>query len=314
MDEILALAIFAIVFVSMMVYLSRSIGDAQQNRNTLSRMTPAQLIAEDMLRRRSPESGRLDSWLQQLDLVQNLEESMWQAGINRRVSTLFLAIALMAGATALIALSQGERPIYALAAAIGVGSLPIVYLRFRRKRRLKAFNLQLPFALDLMKTSLEAGHSLQRALQVLVGEFHDPLGGEFRTVLEQTRIGLPLPRALEELLRRVPEDDLRLMTVAVRVQSEVGSSLAGIMGRLSELVRLRQRLRLQIRSLTGQARMGGLVVGLMPVFVLGLFSITEPNYTRMLIDDPAGHMIIKFAVFADLCAALWIRRLLQVTY
>jgi tight adherence protein B len=313
MDELLAVAIFAIVFVSMMVYLSRSVGDAEQNRNTISRMTP-QLIADDMLRRRSPDSGRLDGWLQQLNLAQNFEESMWQAGINRRVSSLFLAIAFLAGTGALIGLSQGQSPLFTLIGAIGAGSLPIIYLRFRRKRRLKAFNQQLPFALDLMKTSLEAGHSLQRALQVLVGEFNDPLGGEFRTVLEQTRIGLPLPRALEELLRRVPEDDLRLMTVAVRVQSEVGSSLAGIMGRLSELVRLRQRLRMQIRSLTGQARMGGLVVGLMPILVLTLFSITEPSYTRMLIDDPAGHLIIKFALVADFCAAIWIRRLLQVTY
>ena len=239
MDELLAVAIFAIVFVSMMVYLSRSVGDAEQNRNTINRMTP-QLIADDMLRRRSPDSGRLDGWLQQLNLAQNFEESMWQAGINRRVSSLFLAIALLAGTGALVGLLQGQSLLFALAGALGAGSLPIIYLRIRRKRRLKAFNQQLPFALDLMKTSLEAGHSLQRALQVLVGEFNDPLGGEFRTVLEQTRIGLPLPRALEELLRRVPEDDLRLMTVAVRVQSEVGSSLAGIMGRLSELVRLRQ--------------------------------------------------------------------------
>jgi len=76
-----------------------------------------------------------------------------------------------------------------------------------------------------MKSSLEAGHSLNRGLQVVVQEFADPLAGEFRTVLEQTRIGLPLPRALEDMLKRVPEEDLRLLVVAVKVQSEVGSSL-----------------------------------------------------------------------------------------
>ena len=59
-------------------------------------------------------------------------------------------------------------------------------------------------------------------MQVLVSEFADPLGSEFRTVLEQNRIGLPLPRALEDMLKRVPEDDLRLLVVAVRVQTEVG--------------------------------------------------------------------------------------------
>ena len=106
---------------------------------------------------------------------------------------------------------------------------------------------------------------MPRALQVLIGEFADPLGGEFRTVLEQTRIGLPLGRALEDMLQRVPEDDLKLLVVAVKVQTEIGSSLAAIIGRLSEIVRIRQRFRLQIKALTAQSRMGGMVVGLLPV-------------------------------------------------
>ena len=153
---------------------------------------------------------------------------------------------------------------------------------------MKAFGAQLPFALDLIKSSLEAGHSLQRALQVLVSEFADPLGSEFRTVLEQNRIGLPLPRALEDMLKRVPEDDLRLLVVAVRVQTEVGSSLAQIVGRLSEIVRIRQRLRMQIRALTAQSRLGGMVVGCLPIVVLIIFSLIQPGYTDQLFHDPTG--------------------------
>ena len=111
-----------------------------------------------------------------------------------------------------------------------------------------------------MKSSLEAGHSLNARCKLWYSEFADPLGGEFRTVLEQNRIGLPLPRALEDMLKRVPEEDLRLLVVAVRVQTEVGSSLALIVGRLSEIVRTRQRLRMQINALTAQSRLGGIVV------------------------------------------------------
>jgi tight adherence protein B len=192
--------------------------------------------------------------------------------------------------------------------------LPVMNIRFRRKRRLRAFGAQLPFALDLIKGSLEAGHSLPRALQVLVGEFADPLGGEFRTVLEQTRIGLPLGRALEDMLQRVPEDDLKLMVVAVKVQTEIGSSLASIVGRLSEIVRIRQRLRLQIKALTAQSRMGGMVVGLLPVIVLGAFSVIQPGYTDSLFHDPTGQMILKAACAMDMMALFTIRRLLRVDY
>ncbi len=194
------------------------------------------------------------------------------------------------------------------------GSLPLLFIQWKKQRRLKAFAAQLPFALDLIKSSLEAGHSLQRALQVLVSEFADPLGSEFRTVLEQNRIGLPLPRALEDMLKRVPEDDLRLLVVAVRVQNEVGSSLAQIVGRLSEIVRIRQRLRLQIKALTAQSRMGGMVVGCLPIVVLFLFSLVQPTYTDQLFHDPTGQKILKFAIGADIMALLTIRRLLRVNY
>jgi tight adherence protein B len=192
--------------------------------------------------------------------------------------------------------------------------LPVAYIRFRRARRLKNFVQQLPFALDLMKSSLEAGHSLNRGLQLTVQEFGDPLGSEFRTVLEQTRIGLPLPRALEDMIKRVPEDDLRLLVVAIKVQNEVGSSLAGIVGRLAEIVRTRQRLRLQIRALTAQSRMGGMIVGLLPAIVLGAFSLIQPGYAQTLFTDPTGIKILKFAIILDALAFIVIRRLLKLKF
>jgi tight adherence protein B len=79
---------------------------------------------------------------------------------------------------------------------------------------------------------------------------------------------LPLPRAMEEMLKRVPMEDLQLLVVAIKVQSEVGSSLAQIIGRLSEIVRTRQRLEQQVHALTAQSRMSGMVVGLLPAAIL----------------------------------------------
>src|ERR1700674_514534 len=181
-----------------------------------------------------------------------------------RVSEMVLIICMLFAAGALLGELFWKGTVFAVGTGAAFGFLPIVYIRIRRVRRMRAFIQQLPFALDLMKSSLEAGHSLNRGLQVVVQEFGDPLGSEFRTVLEQTRIGLPLPRALEDMLKRVPEDDLRLLVVAVKVQTDVGSSLAGLVGRLAEIVRTRQRLRLQIRALTAQSRMGGMIGGFAP--------------------------------------------------
>ncbi len=315
MDFLMASCIFALVFVGVLIFFSSRGSEVEQQREVARRLTrPDDEIEIDVMRKARPEGGTLLTALYNLNLARKLEQAMWQAGMYMRVPDILLIIVLMFGAGLFGGNIFFGDMWFALGTALITGSLPLLYIQFRKQRRLKAFGAQLPFALDLIKSSLEAGHSLQRALQVLVSEFADPLGSEFRTVLEQNRIGLPLPRALEDMLKRVPEDDLRLLVVAVRVQTEVGSSLAQIVGRLSEIVRIRQRLRLQIKALTAQSRMGGMVVGCLPIVVLFLFSLVQPTYTDQLFHDPTGQKILKFAIGADIMALLTIRRLLRVNY
>ncbi len=316
MDILLSSAIFIAVFVVLLVIFTRSAGDADRKHELLRRMVPNEDEGEeaDITRKQLSEEGTLLKALYRLNIFRALEKSMWQAGIYMLLSEMLLIILLMfVAGFALGKLFWGDQLI-AAGTGVGAASLPIVYIRLRRKRRLAAFLQQLPYALDLMKTSLEAGHTLNRGLQVVVQEFADPLAGEFRNVVEQTRIGLPLPRALEELLKRMPVEDLRLLVVAVKVQSQVGSSLAQIIGRLSEIVRTRQRLRLQIRTLTAQARMSGIIVGLLPVVVLGVFSLMQPSYTGVLFHDPTGLKILKSAIVMDAAALFTIRRLLRLDY
>jgi tight adherence protein B len=312
---IAAAAVFAFVFIVFVLGATWVSQTTEQNREVVRRMTrPPDELDVDITRKRKPEEHSAFGSLVDFDLMRSLEEMMWQAGLYMRVSEMLLIICLLACAGFFVGELIFKGPTFALLVGAGFGLLPILYIRFRRTRRMKAFIAQLPFALDLVKSSLEAGHSLNRGLQVVVQEFSDPLGSEFRTVLEQTRIGLPLPRALEDMLKRVPEDDLRLLVVAVKVQSEVGSSLAVIVGRLAEIVRTRQRLRLQIRALTSQSRLGGIIVALLPVIVLGAFSILDRRYADALFFDPAGITLLKIAAGLDLTAFIVIRRLLRVDF
>src|SRR5690242_18049728 len=215
MDILLTGAIFACVFVAVMILAAARGGGAQEKEQLSQRMMRPEADEDgdiDITRRsHKQEQSPLMTVLRQFNFLRNLEENMWQAGMYWRVSDVLLLIVLLFGA----GWAGGEAfwgdGYFATASGIALAALPVAYIRFMRKRRLKAFGGQLPFALDLIKSSLEAGHSLPRALQVLVGEFADPLSGEFRTVLEQTRIGLPLGRALEDMLKRVPEDDLKLL-------------------------------------------------------------------------------------------------------
>src|SRR6266481_8108727 len=315
MDFLMASGIFTIVFVFVLILSSSRGTEVEQQREVARRLTrPADEIEIDVMRKQRPQEGALLGALYGLNVLRNLEEAMWQAGMYMRIGDMLLIIVLAFGAGLFGGNLFFHDMWFALVTAVVTGIMPLLYIQFRKKRRLKAFATQLPFALDLIKSSLEAGHSLQRALQVLVSEFADPLGSEFRTVLEQNRIGLPLPRALEDMLKRVPEEDLRLLVVAVRVQTEVGSSLAQIVGRLSEIVRIRQRLRLQINALTAQSRLGGLIVGLLPVVVLAMFSLINRDYASELFFDPTGIKILKIAAGLDLCAFVTIRRLLRMDF
>ncbi|MGH7914204.1 MAG: type II secretion system F family protein, partial [Candidatus Binataceae bacterium] len=199
----------------------------------------------DPLARTGPRSraanGLFKGFLPRLDLMRRLEQYMWQAGMYQSAyRTLLLMGGLLAAGVTGGTLVSGDLLI-SIGAGLGLCVTPLIYIRFKRTRRLKAFLIQFPYALDLIKSSLEAGHTLQRGMQVVEHEFAEPLGGEFRTVVEQARLGLPIGQALADMLARVPEDDLRLFVVAVKVQAEVGSSLAQIIARLSDIVRTRQR-------------------------------------------------------------------------
>src|SRR5579875_1848859 len=237
MDVFITTGVFALVFIGALVLLTTRSGDAEQKQNLLRRMArPDDELDVDILRRQRPrDRSELLAVLARLNLLRRLEENMWQAGIYMRLSEMLLIVLLMMLAGLFLGQAIWHDMLFGLGCGVGLATLPLIYIRFRRARRMRAFGQQLPFALDLMKSSLEAGHSLNRGLQVVVQEFSDPLGSEFRTVLEQTRIGLPLPRALEDMLKRVPEDDLRLLVVAGKVQNEVGSSLTAIIGRLAEI-------------------------------------------------------------------------------
>ncbi len=324
MDLIIATGVFALVLALILVLVTGKRDDSVRAADLLEDVTrpEADVGGEGLMRtggrrRRPRATNRREELLEifyRANLLHRLEESMWQAGLYLRVSEMLLIIVLMFGTGFALGKLVLHDTIIALVIGVAMGVLPMLYIRFRRRRRMREFVIQLPFALDLIKSSLEAGHSLLRGLQVLVQEFADPLGGEFRTVLEQTRLGMPLTRALDEMLKRMPEEDLRLLVVAIKVQSEVGSSLGQIVGRLSEIVRTRQRLQQQIRTMTAQSRMSGMVVGLLPAIVLGIFSLVQPGYARVLFYDPSGIAALKLAIGLDLMAFFTIRRILKVDF
>jgi tight adherence protein B len=156
--------------------------------------------------------------------------------------------------------------------------LPIFYMRRQQGRRLVKFDNQLADMLSLMVNGLRAGYSTMQALEAVSRELPAPISDEFRRVVQEMQIGIPMDTSLENLTRRIPSKDLDLVVTAMSVQREVGGNLAEILDTISHTIRERVRVKGEIRVLTSQVMMSGRVLALMPVAVVVLMYFINRQY------------------------------------
>lgn len=240
-----------------------------------------------------------------------LEHWLAQAGLEMTIQQ-FLGLTLLTAVAGSLLTALWLNPGIACFYGAGFGALPTLYVLMQRKKRLATFSQQLPYVADFMRSTLRAGHPLARGLQMAAENAPEPMGTELRLAVEQMRFGASLPEALESMFKRVPEESLGFFLAAVRVQAQVGSSLAEILDRVAEAIRSRQRLQQQIKTLTAQARMSGYLVGAMPFILLVVFTLIRPDYTGMLFHDRAGNKLLEAAIVMDLIALFIINRMVQI--
>jgi tight adherence protein B len=161
-----------------------------------------------------------------------------------------------------------------------------MFVRFRVSRRRKAFEAQLPEALALIASSLQAGHTPLRAVQSMVEECEPPLSEEFARVVTETSLGDPLADSLERLAHRLELPDLAWVVQAIRIQQTVGGKLADLLFTLSEFMRAREEIRREVRVLTAEGRMSAWVLGGLPVFVFFSVKTMNPEYLAPLLRMP----------------------------
>jgi tight adherence protein B len=162
--------------------------------------------------------------------------------------------------------------------------LPIVYVRTRQSRRLKAFDSQLPDVLDHLQGSLRAGYGLLQAVEWVSKQLPKPAGVEFDRVIREVQLGRPLLDALDTMVERIPSDDLALIVTAIKIQYEVGGSLAEILEIVAHTIRERVRIMREINVLTAQQRYSGYVLMVMPIALAIFLIIISPEYEMRLFE------------------------------
>jgi len=174
---------------------------------------------------------------------------------------------------------------------VGVGTLiPRFYVRRQQGKRLVRFNEQLPDMLGLMVNGLRAGYSVMQAMEAVSKELPPPISDEFRRVVQEIQIGLPIERAMDNLYRRIPSEDLDLTITALNVQREVGGNLAEILDTISYTIRERVRIKGEIRVLTSQVVYSSRFLSSMPILIaVALWFMNRPY--MMMFFNPDSRMI-----------------------
>lgn len=158
------------------------------------------------------------------------------------------------------------------------GFLPGIYVRNQQSKRLKRFNSQLPDMLNLMVNGLRAGYSTMQAMEAVSKEMPAPICDEFRRVVQEMQLGIQMEKALANLLRRIPSEDLDFVVTAINVQREVGGNLAEIIDVITYTIRERIRIKGEISALTAQATYSGRALSIMPVGLLCILWFLNRSY------------------------------------
>ena len=235
-----------------------------------------------------------------------------QSGVRTTPGAITMISAATAAAAAVLAMlfvRQAFAPI--LAGLVGV-TLPTLFLRQRRKARLKKFEEQFPEALDLLSRAIRAGHAFQTAMGMVASEMKEPVGTEFKKTFEQQNFGLPLRDALNELAQRIAILDVRFFVTAVLIQRESGGNLAEILNNLAHVVRERFKIQRQVRVHTAHGRFTGYVLLALPAALGVVLSYLNPEHMQGLFKEHMGQMMLVGAIVMQTVGFIWIRQVIKI--
>ena len=272
-------------------------------------------------------------------LTQSLENVIEERGLGRNLATQlaradlkitvaeFWALNLisMIGVAALAALIyRGNLFLILIGLVIGF-FIPKIVLKTRTKKRLKAFNDQLGDGITLMANGLRAGYSLLQAMEAVGQEMPAPLSVEFTRVVREIGLGVDSEKAFNNLLRRVPSDDLDLMVTAIGVQQEIGGNLAEILDVIGFVIRERVRIKGEIQVLTAQGQLSGYVISALPIILGLILYAMNPVYIGRMIftcegrdvpadicSQPCGWIMIGVALFGIAVGFFAIQKIIDI--
>jgi tight adherence protein B len=321
MTLILVLVFLSVFVVIALVLTASGTGASQQAKQVIANLDAA-LASGRMESRDQIVDIRKDEmlsaipwinrWLLKMELAPRVRTLLYQAGLKWTAGGLILMSTACFAIPAYLAYLRSGAVIFALLIGLLFGFAPLAFVFYKRGQRFNQIEQELPESLELMVSALRAGHSLVAALRLVAYESPQPIAGEFRICFDEQNYGLELRTAMDNLVTRVPLQDLRIVVTAILIQKESGGNLAEVLDKASYVIRERFRLRRQVRVHTAQGRMTGWILSFLPL-VLGLaLYFVNPQTMSILWTRPIGIKLLYVSGTMTIVGALIIRKIVNM--
>ncbi|MBN1135673.1 MAG: type II secretion system F family protein [Anaerolineae bacterium] len=262
-------------------------------------------------KRRSAMDG-LDEAMVRRGFAANLRTDLARADIKLRVAEFMGVTVLSAILFILLGRLLFGSPLLAMLAGVIGFFVPRFYVGMRKGKRLNAFNDQLGDTITLLANSLRSGYSIVQSMDTVANQLPDPMASEFHRITQEIGLGLHYEQALNNMLRRMPSDDLDLMITAINIQGKVGGNLAEILDTIGHTIRERVRIKGEIRVLTAQQMISGYVLSFLPVGLGLVLYMINHTYMMNLFSDPCGWIMVGVAVIMIFSGFMIIRKIVNI--
>lgn len=254
----------------------------------------------------------LNRKMQELELAARMRMLLYQANMSWTPAKFLLLSVAMSSACMMLIATRTSNLLLILLPSLAVACVPFAYVLWKRHVRFIQFETGMPEALDQIVSALRAGHSLNAALGLIARECSPPISTEFQICFAEQNYGLELREALENLVTRMPIDDLQIAVTAVLIQKETGGNLAEVLDKTSEVIRERFRLRRQVRVHTAHGRMTGLVISVLPFVLFCVLLVLNPKREGLLWSSDLGRKMIMASLVSMGIGTALVQKIIRV--
>lgn len=219
---------------------------------------------------------------------------------------------MSSGAIAFLAFAVTKNALLASLVLIGIWFVPDWIIASRAKKRMTEFNEQLADGMLVICNALKAGYSFMQAVSLVSREMDGPLAKEFGITFKEMSFGIPMEDSFGSLVQRVDSEDLKLVVNAILIQKDVGGNLAEILDKIIDTIRERQRIKAEVKTLTAQGRLSGVIIALLPFVMAAFLFVVNRDYLMMLFQSPVGIGMVAYGLCSQLIGFLVIRKMTDI--